>query len=77
MMTAGVGARERVQPELEQILVPLPENDWPPHIYARMGDRVYSFAKYNPVALKHLILEPALALTSTKPYSEILNLPEK
>ena len=77
MMTPGVGARDRVETKIEQVLVPLPENQWPEHIYGRVGDRVYSFTKYNPIAFKHVVLEPALALKSTKPYSEALSLPEK
>ena len=77
MMTPDVGPRERVATEVEQIFVPLPEDEWPRHIYGRIGGRIYSFTKYNPIVLKHLILEPALGLKSTKPYSELLALPEK
>ena len=77
MMTPGVGARERVVTEIDQVLIPLPENNWPAHMYGRIGDQIYSFTKYNPIALKHLVLEPALALSSTKPYSGLINLPER
>ena len=77
MMTPGVVARERVQSEMEEVLVPLQENQWPDHIYGRIGEHVYAFTKYDPIAFKHVVLEPALGLSSTKLYSEALNVPER
>jgi hypothetical protein len=52
MMTPGVGPRARVEIEIERIFVPLPESQWPAHIYARIGDNVYPSPNTIPSPLK-------------------------
>jgi hypothetical protein len=61
---------------IHEIIVPLPEEHEPPHIYARAGTNIVAHTKFNPIAYKRLIQEPALKLRDTKVYREYSRLPE-
>lgn len=61
---------------IAEILVPLPETEYPPHIYARSGTNVVAHTKYSPMTLKRLILEPALKLRDHKTYKQFADLPD-
>ena len=70
-LVCGVSLRE--EKLIDQILVPLPQNDWPAHIFAKSGTNVFSLTKYDPVALKKVAFEPALRLSSVQPYASLAN----
>jgi hypothetical protein len=61
---------------IREILVPLPEENGPDHIYARTGTNTISYCKFNPIIFKQIILEPALKMTGTKVHREYSRLPE-
>src|SRR5262249_26215932 len=55
---------------IDQILVPLPVGGGGPlHMFARIGTMVWPFCKWDPFALKMVAFEPALHLSSVRPYS--------
>lgn len=60
---------------INEIIVPLPEEHGPLHIYARSGTNTVSHTKFNPMIFKELIQEPALKLRGTKVYKEYSRLP--
>ncbi len=62
---------------IQEILVPLPEGKWPEHVFAKSGTVVQSFTKYDPLALKRVVAEPALALSSVQPYASLMKIMEK
>ena len=68
-----VAPRERV--EIDEIIVPLPEEHGPRHIYARIGTNTVSHTKFSPAVFKELIQEPALKLRETKVFREYSRLP--
>ncbi|MSP37115.1 MAG: hypothetical protein EXR70_01315 [Deltaproteobacteria bacterium] len=62
---------------IQEILLPLPEGQWPGHIFAKSGTVVMSFTKYDPLALNRIAAEPALALLSVEPYAALTKMKEK
>ena len=66
------GKREEVA--ISEILIPLPETEYPQHLYARSGTNVVAHTKYSPMPLKRLILEPALKLRDHGIYKQFANL---
>jgi hypothetical protein len=62
---------------IDEILVPLPENKWPAHIFAKNGSNVLAYTKYDSRDLKAVALEPALELSSVSPYSGLTKLPDR
>jgi hypothetical protein len=68
-----VAPRERV--EINEIIVPLPEEHGPRHIYARVGTNTVSHTKFSPAVFKELIQEPALKLQDTKVFKSYSRLP--
>lgn len=69
-----VAPREEVV--IDEIIVPLPEDYGPRHIYARTGTNVVSHTKFSPFVFKQLISEPALQLRDSKVYREYSRLPD-
>lgn len=67
--------RKREEVVISEIIVPLPEEHGPPHIYARSGTNVVSHTKFHPGVFKELIQEPVLKLHGTKVYKEYSRLP--
>ncbi len=67
---------QEVQLPVDEILVPLPSNGWPAHLFVRSGKDVYAFTKYRPNALKDLTWSAPLALDSESPYSGLAKLPD-
>lgn len=61
---------------INEIIVPLPEEHEPRHIYARTGTNIVSHTKFSPFAFKQLIMEPALQLRDSKVYREFSRLPD-
>ena len=57
---------------VNEILVSLPEGDYP-GIQLRSGTNYMAVTKYNPRLLKRLVMEPALGLSTVKPYDDIYN----
>jgi hypothetical protein len=62
---------------IDEILVPLPEDKWPAHIFARSGSNVLAYTKYDPFDLKSVVMEPALKLSLVSPYSGLARLPDR
>src|ERR1017187_9590563 len=52
---------------VNEILVSLPEGDYP-EIQLRSGTNYMAVTKYDPRALKRLVTEPALELSTVQPY---------
>ena len=57
---------------VNEILVSLPEGDYP-GIQLRSSANYLAVTKYDPRALKRLVMEPALDLSTIKPYDYIYN----
>ena len=57
---------------VNEILVSLPEGDYP-GIQLRSGTNYMAVTKYNPRLLKRLVMEPALGLSTVRPYDDIYN----
>lgn len=72
----GPNNQVRKERSIEEILVPLPEGKWPACIFAKSGTNVLSFTKYEPVALKRVVFEPALQLSSVRPYDYLAKIKE-
>lgn len=53
---------------VDEILLPLPEDTFPPHIFVKRGTNVLSFTKYDPVALARVASEPALHTSRHYPH---------
>lgn len=66
---------DREEVVIREIIVPLPEDHGPLHIYARTGTNVVSHTKFSPFIFKKLIQEPALKLADSKVYKEYSRLP--
>ena len=60
------------EPAVNEILISLPEGDYP-EIQLRSGTNYMAVTKYNPRALKRLVMEPALELSTINPYDSIYN----
>jgi hypothetical protein len=56
-------------------LLPLP-SEWPPHLYVKTVEGIIAVTKYEPRAMKRLVLEPQLGLLNTSPYSSLLLVPD-
>lgn len=67
------GNQRRAVYEVEEILLPLPENKWPPHDLARIGSEVYAYAKCDPRRLVEIIREPELGLRNVHPYKSLMD----
>jgi hypothetical protein len=59
--------------EVEQILLPLPENKWPSNDLARIQGEVFAYAKCDPLRLADIIREPDLGLAQVQPYKSLLD----
>ena len=68
-----VAPRERVK--IDEIIVPLPEEHGPLHVYARNGTNTVAHTKFSPAIFKELIQEPALKLRETIVFKEYSRLP--
>lgn len=79
--TAKLNGYPNGQPKaivIHEILLPLPEDSWPAHVFARTeGNTIQAFTKYDPLALRDLVAEPDLRLRSIRPYSQLLALPAR
>jgi len=62
---------------VDEILVGLPEGRWAGPLLVRTGRNVHAFGKYDPLALKRVAFEPALELSSVRPYSDLAKFDEK
>jgi hypothetical protein len=62
---------------VDEILVGLPEGRRSGPFLVRTGRNVHAFGKYDPLALKRVAFEPALELSSVRPYSDLAQLDEK
>jgi hypothetical protein len=72
MMTPGdLFPRYREEKAIDQILVPLPETNLPLHVFAKSGTNVLSFTKMSPYVLSRIAFEPAVQLSSVRPYSSL------
>jgi hypothetical protein len=67
----------RVQRPIREILLPLPEGKWPAHVFVRSGNDVLSFTKYDPIALREVVLEKQLELLTVEPYKFLVDLRKK
>jgi hypothetical protein len=56
---------------IDEIRIWLPEGQWPT-IQARSGGAVMACGKYDPIALKRVVSEPALDLGLVRPYDTFL-----
>jgi hypothetical protein len=62
---------------VDEILVGLPEGRWAQPFLVRTARNVHSFGKYDPRALKRVVFEPALELSSVHPYSNLAKLDDQ
>lgn len=76
MMQTGA-PRYRQDHPIDEVLIPLPENGWPDHFFAKSGTNILSFTKYDPIALRTVAFEPALGLSSLEPYKSLAKLPDR
>jgi hypothetical protein len=60
---------------IDEVLLPLPEGKWPPHIYVRAGKETLSFSKYSGVPLKDIAMDGELRLGSVPPYDFLMKSP--
>jgi hypothetical protein len=56
---------------VDEILVGLPEGKWAQPFLVRTGRNVHTFGKYDARVLKRVVFEPALELSSVRPYSDL------
>jgi hypothetical protein len=61
---------------VNEILISLPEGDYP-GIQLRNGTNYMVVTKYDPAVLKRLVMEPALDLSTIKPYQDLYKAPDK
>jgi hypothetical protein len=61
--------------EILEILLPLPEHTWPAHVFVKSQSGTLSFTKYDNRALKRVVADTDLQLTSTPPYDQLLKEP--
>jgi hypothetical protein len=54
------------------LLLPLPTGQWPAHVFVNTGTNLISLTKFSPLALKELVQEPDLQLSTVKPYTSLL-----
>jgi hypothetical protein len=67
------GNRRRTVYEVQEILLPLPENKWPPYDLARIGGEVYAYVKCDPLRLMDIIREPEIGMEEIHPYKSLLD----
>jgi hypothetical protein len=60
-----------------EILLPLPDDKWPEHVLVKSEGRTNAFTKYDPFALRDLVLVRELQLQTARPYESLLHLPDK
>jgi hypothetical protein len=61
---------------VNEVLLPLPEGKWPPHVYARAGKETLSFSKYSGVPLKDIVMDGELRLGAVPPYDFLMKSPQ-
>jgi hypothetical protein len=66
----GKGRTREALP-VHALLLPLPEGNWPAHVYVQVAGEVLSLTKYTPRSLTDLAQEPDLQLAAVKPYSSL------
>jgi len=69
--------RIREQRPIQAILLPLPEGQWPAHIFVKSGDDTLSFTKDDPFVLREVVVEQELELLTVEPYKFLVSLPRK
>jgi len=60
---------------IREILLPLPENAWPAHVFVRIDNGYIAFTKYDVGAMRAVILVRELELSTLEPYQLLLPLP--
>lgn len=65
------------QVEVEEIILPLPEDSFPDHIYIKNKHEYSSYAKYHPSALRRIVASPVIGLISESRYASLRYLPEE
>ena len=60
---------------IDEILLPLPEGKWPPHVYARAAGETLSFSRYSGVPLKDIVMDGELRLGAVPPYDFLMKSP--
>jgi hypothetical protein len=69
------GVQIQVERPVSEILVSLPEGRYPA-IQLRSGTNYMAITKWQPTALRRLVREPALELSTVKPYDHFYRLAE-
>lgn len=67
----------RTRQPVHEILLPLPEDAWPLHIFIKNDKGTFSFTKYDPLMLRQVLLVQQLDLQDTEPYKTLLKPPAK
>jgi len=62
---------------VDEILVGLTEGKWAQPFLVRTGRNVHAFGKYDARALKRVAFDPALQLSSVRPYSDLPKFEDK
>ncbi len=60
-----------------EILLPLPEDKWPAHVLVKSEGKTLAFTKYDPLALRDIVLVRELRLQTVRPYDSLLHLPDR
>jgi hypothetical protein len=60
---------------INEVLLPLPEGKWPPHVYVRAGKETLSFSRYSGVPLKDIAMDGELRLGAVPPYDFLMKSP--
>jgi len=72
LLLAGTNGQAREARQVQSLLLPLPIGHWPEHLFVQSGGNTISLTKFNPGALKDLVLEPELLLGSELPYRSLI-----
>jgi hypothetical protein len=70
---AGPGGQERQPYQVDALLLPLPIGRWPEHLLVQTGGKTVSLTKFDPLALKDLVVESDLRLGTALPYSSLVD----
>jgi hypothetical protein len=60
---------------IDEVLVPMPKDQWPSHILVRSGKAYLAFTFYDPRAFRDLVWGAPFELQNTPPYDAFANLP--
>src|SRR5690606_2218052 len=60
-----------IQTEVQEVILPLPKESFPDHLYIKNRNGYHSYTKYSPFILRKIVASPAIGLISEPRYRSL------